>query len=34
MGDIEGAREILGEVLSDGTPAQQQAAREILATLG
>lgn len=34
MGDKEGARELLNEVLAEGSPAQQQAARDKLAQLG
>jgi pilus assembly protein FimV len=34
MGDREGARELLQEVLSEGSPAQQEAARATLAELG
>ena len=34
MDDKEGARELLQEVLAEGTPAQQEAARERLARLG
>jgi FimV-like protein len=33
MGDSEGAREILKEVIEEGNAAQQQAARDLLATL-
>ena len=33
MGDKEGARELLTEVLNEGSPAQQEAARNKLATL-
>jgi pilus assembly protein FimV len=33
MGDKEGARELLQEVLSEGSPAQQDAARQKLASL-
>lgn len=34
MGDAEGARELLDEVLAEGNPAQQASAREMLARLG
>ena len=34
MGDKEGARELLNEVLNEGSPAQQDAARNKLAQLG
>ena len=34
MGDQEGAREILQEVVAEGDPAQQEAARNLLASLG
>ena len=34
MGDKEGARELLNEVLAEGSPAQQQLARDRLAQLG
>lgn len=34
MGDKEGARELLNEVLTEGSPAQRQAARDKLAQLG
>lgn len=34
MGDKEGARELLNEVLSEGSPAQQQVARDKLGQLG
>jgi pilus assembly protein FimV len=33
MGDKEGARELLQEVVSEGSPAQQKTARQKLATL-
>jgi pilus assembly protein FimV len=33
MGDAEGAREILTEVLEEGDSAQQQMARDLMATL-
>lgn len=33
MGDKDGARELLAEVLAEGSPAQQDAAREMLARL-
>jgi FimV-like protein len=33
MGDVEGAREILLEVLKEGSANHQQAARELLAQL-
>jgi len=33
MGDAEGARDILDEVLAEGNSAQQQEAREMLAKL-
>lgn len=34
MGDAEGARDILDEVVAEGTPAQQDEAREMIAQLG
>ncbi|AOE84565.1 FimV/HubP family polar landmark protein [Pseudomonas sp. TCU-HL1] len=34
MGDTEGARDILDEVMSEGSDAQQQEARELIARLG
>lgn len=34
MGDVEGARELIEEVIADGTPAQQQEARAVLQRLG
>ena len=34
MGDAEGARELLEEVLRDGDEAQQEQARSVLARLG
>lgn len=34
MGDLEGAREILDEVIRDGAPEHQELARELLAKLG
>ena len=33
MGDHEGARELLEEVLNEGNEAQQQAAREVMGRL-
>ncbi len=34
MGDAEGARDILDEVIAEGNPAQQEQARELIAELG
>ena len=34
MGDNEGARDILNEVISEGSPEQQQEARDLLAQVG
>ena len=34
MGDAEGARDILDEVIAEGTSAQQDTAREMIAQLG
>lgn len=34
MGDIEGAREILDEVLRDGAPEHQELAKELMTRLG
>ncbi|MGH8671448.1 MAG: FimV/HubP family polar landmark protein, partial [Burkholderiales bacterium] len=34
MGDKEGAREVLEEVIKDGTPEQQENARKLLSTVG
>ncbi len=34
IGDKEGARELLDEVLKDGTPEQSEKARELLASIG
>ena len=33
VGDVEGAREILDEVIRDGAPEHQEHARELLAKL-
>ncbi|MBU0883007.1 MAG: hypothetical protein KKG42_06165, partial [Gammaproteobacteria bacterium] len=33
MGDTEGARDILDEVISEGNDGQQQEARELIANL-
>ena len=34
MGDAEGARDILDEVIAEGSPAQQDEAREMITQLG
>ena len=34
MGDLEGARELLQEVIKDGSPAQREKAQATLAKLG